>query len=635
MSVTNEKQVRCPQCDELMIRRKSARGEFWGCCTFPRCRGTRQVGEEEKHIPKIENKYEPITKVNGSDEQEAIWAYSAPRPKTHVVVNAGPGSGKTFSSVQLCLRLPKDMDVRFVAFNKHIAREITGKLTASKIHNVKGGTFHGMGYGVLRQHFKKLGDPDDAKMRHIFETLCPMPLMNKADWRRMLNLAEKLAGYAKNYLINRDAPNFVEEMERVADHHGVDMNGSFKNAVALVPPALEECVKQADVCVDFDDMIWLPIVMNLSMRPSDIVITDESQDLNLPQHEMTFKAAGKEGRIIVVGDRHQAIYGFRGASTESIEALSRRLAETPVGVRSFPLTITRRCPQLHVRLAQSLFPNDIQAMPDAPLGEILQMPYEKSVLEMRAGDMVICRVNRELVACAYALIRRGLRPQIKGREIGKGLLQLVDLLEKSLGSRFQDAHQQAAAVMYKEVGVSEMTHLQYALDVYEREQEEKLIPLGDKAEGRLGTLHDKCDCLREFILNSSSVVDMRQRIEAIFTDQEGMPSNVVTLGTVHRTKGLESARIFVLAPDLIPHPGAKKDWEREQEKHIAWIAATRAKYDNAKGEQGTIVFCGRIPPIYGGAPPKVEVPTGSTADFSLEHKMAFQGDPKEKHEPTV
>ena len=33
----------CPQCGQTMRRRKSAKGEFWGCAGFPECKGTRPV----------------------------------------------------------------------------------------------------------------------------------------------------------------------------------------------------------------------------------------------------------------------------------------------------------------------------------------------------------------------------------------------------------------------------------------------------------------------------------------------------------------------------------------------------------------------------------------------------------------
>lgn len=33
----------CPQCGKPMRRRKSAKGDFWGCSAFPECKGTRPV----------------------------------------------------------------------------------------------------------------------------------------------------------------------------------------------------------------------------------------------------------------------------------------------------------------------------------------------------------------------------------------------------------------------------------------------------------------------------------------------------------------------------------------------------------------------------------------------------------------
>ncbi|MEA3508065.1 MAG: four helix bundle suffix domain-containing protein [Synergistota bacterium] len=33
----------CPQCGRPMRRRKSAKGDFWGCSAFPECKGTRPI----------------------------------------------------------------------------------------------------------------------------------------------------------------------------------------------------------------------------------------------------------------------------------------------------------------------------------------------------------------------------------------------------------------------------------------------------------------------------------------------------------------------------------------------------------------------------------------------------------------
>ena len=38
----------CPQCGKPMRRRKSAKGEFWGCTAFPDCKGIRPL-EQSRH----------------------------------------------------------------------------------------------------------------------------------------------------------------------------------------------------------------------------------------------------------------------------------------------------------------------------------------------------------------------------------------------------------------------------------------------------------------------------------------------------------------------------------------------------------------------------------------------------------
>ncbi|NLX25245.1 MAG: hypothetical protein GXY61_04700 [Lentisphaerae bacterium] len=33
----------CPQCGTPMRRRTSAKGDFWGCSSYPECKGTRPI----------------------------------------------------------------------------------------------------------------------------------------------------------------------------------------------------------------------------------------------------------------------------------------------------------------------------------------------------------------------------------------------------------------------------------------------------------------------------------------------------------------------------------------------------------------------------------------------------------------
>ena len=609
----------CPLCNSTMKTRNGSRGSFLGCSRFPQCRGTRTVTGQNTSRPDDAVKYDPIEVLPGSDEQEAIWEYLLDG-RSHVVVNAGPGTGKTWTSIQYCLRAPKDLDILFVAFNSHIAMEANGKLRASKCYNVKACTYHSLGLSIIRAHYPNVGDPDENKMRDIFERLSPPPAFGRSEWRKVLNLAEKLTSYVKNYLVDYTADNFRDEIERIADHHGLDVNGEFDKALALVAPALDECKKMVASKINFDDMIWLPIVLDLPvLKPVRRIITDESQDLNVAQHELMFRAC-PSGRCIVVGDRHQAIYQFRGAVSGSMDILTKRLGMTERGVKEFPLTITRRCSKSNVRLAQGLFP-EIQSLPDAPEGDVLETSYDAAVTAMRIGDMVICRVNQGLVKCAYDLIRRGIRPAIKGRDIGTGLLSLTDVIEKTMPTC---------------PGPTEMDKARQALSVYRAEQMRKLTAIGDKAAGRITSLTEKCDCLGEFIAEVQTLKQLRDAIERLFPkDSDANFKNAVVLGTVHRTKGLEAERVYVLSPELLPHPMARKDWEREGEKNVAWIAATRAKFNLKTGEMGTLIFCGKIPAIYltqelplMAAPetPLTVTASGTTRGFSLKRELERQKD---------
>ena len=104
--------------------------------------------------------------------------------------------------------------------------------------------------------------------------------------------------------------------------------------VSMAKKAMEKCldVKPGQSgYMDFDDMLWLPLKLDLDFKPSrfDLLICDESQDLSKIQHELVLKSGS---RLICVGDRRQSIYGFRGADSRSMDQLKEILENTDRGV---------------------------------------------------------------------------------------------------------------------------------------------------------------------------------------------------------------------------------------------------------------------------------------------------------------
>lgn len=70
-----------------------------------------------------------------------------------------------------------------------------------------------------------------------------------------------------------------------------------------------------------------------------------------------------------------------------------------------------------------------------------------------------------------------------------------------------------------------------------------------------------------------TVQQVRDRIASIFSDDKA----AVTLSSVHRAKGLESDRVFVLRPDLMPHKMATQPWQIVQERNLMYVCYTRSK----------------------------------------------------------
>ncbi len=70
------------------------------------------------------------------------------------------------------------------------------------------------------------------------------------------------------------------------------------------------------------------------------------------------------------------------------------------------------------------------------------------------------------------------------------------------------------------------------------------------------------------------VDELCKKIEELFsTTKSG-----VTLSTVHKAKGLENDRVFILRPDLLPLKRENQQpWEKMQELNLKYVAITRAK----------------------------------------------------------
>ena len=298
-------------------------------------------------------------------------------------------------------------------------------------------------------------------------------------------------------------------------------------------------------------MVWLPLVEHLQPRQTDWVMVDESQDLNRCGLELVLRACARGGRLLFVGDRRQAIYGFAGADPRSMERIEERTE-----AERLPLAICYRCPSSHVALAGRVYPG-IEPAPGAATGVIEEDIAEDDAVDMlRPGDLVLCRTTAPLVPLCYRLIRCRKPARLRGHDIGVRLLSVLKRVEKQPGFVMADF----------------LAHLRRC----EMEAFEELARQ-EVDEMAVQSMMDKFATVRVIYEaeRPQTMQEMRDAVSSIFPKDVDHP--VIWLSTVHRAKGDEAERVFLLRPDLLPHPKAKTPVQAEQERNLLYVALTRAK----------------------------------------------------------
>lgn len=186
--------------------------------------------------------------------------------------------------------------------------------------------------------------------------------------------------------------------------------------------------------------------------------------------------------------------------------------------------------------------------PTAPVGSVTTLDrYSPS--DFPPSSVILCRNVAPLVGFAFALLRRDVGCKVLGREIGKGLIQLIDKLKPT------------------NVG---------HLSVLVEDWRQKEVAKAERRHTSLEFVSDKADCLLWAIDSVSSISELKDKLERLFSDSG---NGLLTLCTIHRAKGLEWEKVFLLDRDLIPSKYAKQDWQLRQEKNLMYVAITRAKLD--------------------------------------------------------
>lgn len=451
----------------------------------------------------------------------------------HTLVSARAGCGKTTTIMGALKSVSRGCTVALFAFNNSIKQELAARVAKQNLKNVEVKTLHAHGFAACRRAFPGCTLNDDKSLL-LCEDLFGEPIRNHP-LRGRYRAIQKLVSKAKDVRIHKGD---LDALDMLVDTFDIDCPEDIETRGEFVAMAMKVLARSAQVTsiVDFSDMCWLPVVLNLRIWTFDRVFVDETQDLSPCQIELLLRSVKPGGRICAVGDERQAIYAFRGADVHTIPNLIKVLKATVL-----PLSVTYRCARAIVQLANIEVP-DLQAADDAPEGYIGDCWLDAALTQAAPGDMIISRSNAPLLGACLKLLASGKRAAIKGRDVGAGIVRLID----------------------KSKATTVDALLEW-LDRWHAKETARLV----KDDRPTDEIDDKVECIRVLTEGVETVVAVRLRAETLFAD-DGGDAGRITLGTTHRLKGLEADRVWMLADTYRRESGG-------EESNVWYVAITRAK----------------------------------------------------------
>ena len=446
-----------------------------------------------------------------------------------------------------------------LVFNNKMAKELREKAEGvMDPRDIK--TFHAAGYSALRRAFPNAGfarpgvEPDGKKVLRIVEAR--IKGLDRPDLVGLESAVADVVSMAKQRGIGALCPigNTQQWMDMV-EHFALDdalpegKEEMIPQLVKLAQLALRDSNEDLET-IDFDDMVYLALQRNVRFFRTDWVFIDEAQDTNPTRRALAGRMLRPGGRMVAVGDPHQAIYGFTGTDNDSLEQIAAEYRAIRL-----PLTVTYRCPKAVVAEARK-YVHHIEAHETAPEGEVIRYHYSEVADRVQLGDAVLCRYNKYLVSLCFRLIKSGVAAKIEGRSIGEGLVKLAGRWKRARTLNALEGNLE--------------TYLERELAKAEAKANEQRA---EEARDRHETMGVLIARARE--LGYDQVSQLQELIRGMFADDVSS-SRVVTLCSEHRAKGLEWHRVHILGLEEIQPGRARHEWQLAQEYNLMYVALTRA-----------------------------------------------------------
>ncbi len=491
-----------------------------------------------------------------SPPQRRVLAFVA-NEAGHGVVEATAGSGKTTTLVQVAQLLPKERPACFLAFNRATAAELKARLPS----HVEATTIHALGRRMVVEAYPALAaaTPDANKYRHLALELVEQRWPHGGHPADLADYLARLAGFAR---LATSADQRRPPLATVHTRHGLESPvtaAATAELQALADPLLELGLQRlATGSFDYTDMLYAPLMLGLPPPAFAFVCVDEAQDLSPLTLALVMRLVGAGARALFVGDPQQAIYAFAGADSRSLQRIVRTTTATVL-----PLSVSFRCPSRHVALARRFSPS-MQAAPGAPPGSVSVIELERLPRVAGPGDLIMCRVNAPLVGLQLRLAEAGVASRVLGEDLAETTLALTrflfgDRLPPDAERRVAEHARQETERLERELLTSPAlaevlrisSHRHQALGILLRRLAKRgpysLADLEESAHRLLGGGAPPTSGRGSQPVKGAPLGAPRR---------PGVPPAPAVLSTIHKAKGREADRVFLLFPEELA-PGSE------------------------------------------------------------------------------
>lgn len=554
-------------------------------------------------------------------QREAVLHSGGP-----LLIVAGAGSGKTKTlthriahHIASGVRPEHILAITFTNKAANEMKERIGKILGDRARGAGGGglfvgTFHAWGARLLRHEAKHLGRTPDFSIFDEDDALRLLKFIVKT-----LDIdSERFKPQMFRARISRIKNELADAGKLAESNHPADQ------LVARVYAAYEAALA-ANNAFDFDDLlekvvrlfVAQPKILEQYRERHQHIFVDEYQDVNAVQYQLVKLLVGKRGTLSVVGDDFQSIYAFRGSDFRNFLRFDTDWPNTKVifleeNYRSTGNIITaasvlighntiQKKKNLWTKHENGTLVNVIglgtaDDEAHAVVGQIATLLREPNV---DPDVAILYRTNAQSRPIEYALLKNGIPYRIYGglrfydrmeiKDIVCALQYAANIKNTMAAERIKKNFKKKEATAL----LAELPQLGTSLSLLE------LLGFILKTTDYLAMLKKDYQNAEERIENVNELLSFASTYNTAglpaFLEQVSLATSsdsangsiaittsksVVTLMTIHASKGLEFNQVFVVgvSDGVLPHERslARND-ELEEERRLMYVAMTRAR----------------------------------------------------------